>query len=105
LVVLWVAKWEIHPDKLEAYLKWTQSGIKRSLAVPGVVEFRAYRGLAGTPQAQITLEFADLAAWAAWRSNEEVQKVVDELYTLALNVTTELWGPSPVVPKPIRPGR
>lgn len=105
MVVLAATKWDIHPDKLEAYLKWTQSAIKRTLASPGVVEFRAYRGLVGTPQVQITYEFADLAAYTAWRSNEEVQKVFDELHTLALNVTTELWGPSPVVPKPIRPGR
>lgn len=31
-------------------------------------------------------------------------KVLDELHTLALNVTLELWGPSPVVPDPICPG-
>jgi antibiotic biosynthesis monooxygenase (ABM) superfamily enzyme len=98
-------KWDIHPDKLEAYLKWTGTAIKRTLAVPGVVEFRAYRGIAGTSQAQITFEFADLAAYAAWRGNEEVQKVFDEMYTVTLNATTELWGPSPVVPKPIHPGK
>jgi quinol monooxygenase YgiN len=105
LVVLAVTKYNIHPDKVEAYRKWTEGAIKRLLAVPGVLEFRAYRGVVGTPQVQTTLEFADLAAYAVWRSNEEVQKVWDELYTLALNVSTELWGPSPVVPKPIRPGK
>jgi len=36
-------------------------------------------------------------------SHKEMEKVLDELYTLALNVTHELWGPLPVVPKPIRP--
>jgi hypothetical protein len=51
----------------------------------------------------VTYEFADLAAFAAWRANKDVEKVLDELHTVALNVTTELWGPSPVVPKPIRP--
>ena len=105
MVVLAVMKWDIYPDKVEAYLKWTAGAIKRTLAAPGVVEFRAYRGIAGTPQVQITYEFADLAAWTTWRSNGEVQKVFDELYTVALNVTTELWGPSPVVPKPIHPGK
>ncbi len=50
-------------------------------------------------------EFADMATWAAWQSNKESQKVLTELHTLALNVTTELWGPSPVVPAPIRPGK
>ena len=102
-MILSVLKYEIHPDKVEAYLKWTEGAIKRTLGVPGVVEFRAYRGTVGAPQVITTYEFADLASWAAFRANKEVEKVLDELHTLAINVTTELWGPSPVVPKPIRP--
>jgi quinol monooxygenase YgiN len=57
LVVLAVTKYNIHPDKIEAYRKWTQGAIKRLLAVQGVLEFRAYRGVIGTPQVQTTLEF------------------------------------------------
>jgi hypothetical protein len=53
----------------------------------------------------ITYEFADMAAWATWQMNEDVQKVLTEAHALALNVTTELWGSSPVVPAPIRPGK
>jgi hypothetical protein len=52
-----------------------------------------------------TYEFADIAAWAAWNSNQDMQKLLVELHTLALNVTIEVWGPSPVVPAPIRPGK
>jgi antibiotic biosynthesis monooxygenase (ABM) superfamily enzyme len=102
-MILVVMKWNIHPDKLEAYTKWTQSAIQRTLAVPGVVEFRAYRPAAGTHQAVVTYELADFATWAAWYSKAEVQKVLEELHTVALDVTVELWGPSPIVPKPIRP--
>ena len=105
MVVLAVMKWDIHPDKHEAYTKWTEGAIKRTLAVPGVVEFRGYRGIAGDAEVVVTYEFADLAAYAAWRGNEGIQKLLDELHTLALNVTSELWGPSPVLPKPIRPGK
>ena len=104
-MVLVVMKWDIHPDKVEAYLKWTESAIKRTLAAPGVVEFRAYRPVTGASQVVVTYEFADLATWAAWRDNEGVQKVLDEIRTLTLNVNTEIWGPSPVVPAPIRPGK
>jgi antibiotic biosynthesis monooxygenase (ABM) superfamily enzyme len=103
LVVLVVIKWDIHPDKHEAYVKWRDGAIKRMLAVPGVVEFRGYRGLVGAPDHLVTYEFADLAAYAAWRGNEGIRKVLDELHTIALNVTSELWGPSTAVPKPIRP--
>jgi antibiotic biosynthesis monooxygenase (ABM) superfamily enzyme len=104
-MVLYVLKWDIHPDKTEAYLKWTETTIKRTLAVPGVVEFRAYRIAAGTSQTVVTYEFANLADWAAWQSNEEMQKVLEELHTLALNVNVEVWSSSPVFPAPIRPGK
>jgi quinol monooxygenase YgiN len=104
-MVLHVTKYDVHPDKLEAYLKWTEGAIKRTLAVPGVVEFRAYRSVTGSSQLVTTHEFADLAAWAAWSSNPDCLKVMLELHTLALNVTVDVWGPSPVVPVPIRPGR
>ena len=41
--VLYVIKYNIHPDKTEEFPKWAQSAIQRVLAVPGVMEFRAYR--------------------------------------------------------------
>ena len=104
-MVLSVWKFDVHPDKQEAFLKWTEGARRRLLSGPGLVESRAYRGVAGAPQAVVTYEFADLAAWAAWASNEEAQKVATELRTLAVNVTHELWGPSPLTPTPIRPGK
>jgi antibiotic biosynthesis monooxygenase (ABM) superfamily enzyme len=104
-MVLFIMKWDIHPDKAEAYLKWTDSAIKRTLAVPGVVEFRAYRPASGSGQVAVTYEFPDMVTWATWQAKEDTQKVLTELHTVALNVTTELWGPSPVVAAPIRPGR
>ncbi len=104
-MVLYVLKWDILPDKVEAYTKWTESARRRILAVPGLVEFRAYRPATGASQVVVTWEFADMAAWAAWYMHEDSQKVMDELRTLTANLTTELWGPSPVVPQPIRPGK
>jgi antibiotic biosynthesis monooxygenase (ABM) superfamily enzyme len=103
-MVLQIIKWDIHPDKKEAYLKWTQGAIQRTVGVPGVIEFRAYRPASGASQVAITYEFADMAAWAAWEAHDDVQAVLDELHTVALNVTREVWGPSPVVPEPVRPG-
>ena len=101
--VLFVCKWNINPDKTEEYAKWAQSAIQRQLAVPGVVEFRAYRGVTGDAEVITNYEFSDIVSWASWRDNDDVQKVTNELFSLALNVRSELWGPSPVVPKPIRP--
>ena len=104
-MVLCVMKWDILPDKVEAYTKWTESAMRRTLAAPGVVEFRGYRPATGASQVVVTYEFADMAAWAAWYMHEDLQKVMAELRTLTANLSTELWGPSPVVPQPIRPGK
>lgn len=103
-MVLFVMKWDIHPDKADAYLEWTSGAIKSALGVPGVVEIRAYRTAVGASQTVATFEFADLAAWAAWSSSDVVQKLLADGHTVALNLKTELWGPSPLVPAPIRPG-
>lgn len=104
-MVLAIAKYDIHPDKMEAYLKWADGAVKRNLAAPGVVEFRAYRTAVGASQVVTTYEFADLASWAAWFNHPEVQKTLTELHTLALNVSQELWGPSPLYLEPIRPAK
>jgi len=103
--VLYVEKWNIRPDKMEAYAQWTESAIRRTTAAPGVIEFRGYRPATGTHQVVITYEFANLAAWAAWYTNEEIQKVRNELRSLVTDLDLELWGPSPIVRAPVRPGK
>ena len=102
-MVLYVMKWDAHPDKWEDYLKWAQSSIKRTISVSGVVEMRAYRPATGGSQIVATYEFADMKSWADWNGHEEMVKVMEELHIFAVNINTELWGPSYVVPKPIRP--
>lgn len=52
----------------------------------------------------ITYEFANMVDWANWHEDEESQDVLTELHKVAINVKLELWGPSPIVPEPIRPG-
>lgn len=102
-MVLYVIKWDVHPDKREEYLNWTRQAIPRSAQVAGVVEFRAYRAASGDSQIIVTYEFDNMVEWANWQKHEDVQLVLTELHTMGLNVKLELWGPSPVVPKPIRP--
>ena len=74
---------------------------ERSLAVPGVVECRAYETVAGPHRKVVSYEFADLAAWQAWYAHEDVQRVLDELNALTTNRTRDLWGPTGVT---LRPG-
>ena len=100
-MVLQVMKWNLHPDKTGIYFKWVETAIKRILTSK-VNELKAYRPVTGDSQIAVTIEFADLTAWTDWQGNAEVKKVLAELRTMAVNVNIEVWGPSPVVSKPVQ---
>ena len=104
-MMLHVIKYDIHPDKTEAYAAWAKAALPELLAVLGYVELRGYRPVTGSSQVAVTIEFADLADWTGWIANEEVQRILHDQRALVLNLTTELWGASPNVPEPIRPER
>jgi quinol monooxygenase YgiN len=74
-MVLYTMKWNVLPDKTGEYMAWTKGAIQRTVGAGGVIEFRAYRPASGPFQVVITLEFADMAAWATWYSTEVVQTV------------------------------
>lgn len=98
-MVLYVMRWSVSPEKLNAYKKWAELGIERTLTVPGVVDFRRYRTVASpSDQIVVTYEFVDLSAWAKWYLYEDVQKVQNELSMLVSSLSTELWNMSPLVP-------
>jgi antibiotic biosynthesis monooxygenase (ABM) superfamily enzyme len=103
-MVLHIVKYDVHPDKVDGYTAWAGTAIPKLLAIQGLVEFRAYRPVSGTSQIVTTFEFADYEAWAAWYGNEMVQKLITERRMFAINEISEIWGPSPIVPQPIRPG-
>ncbi len=103
-MVRYCFKWNIHPDKVKAYSAWAGGAIQRTLAAGGVTEFRGYRPASGVAEVVVTYESADMAEWANWYVHDDVQAVIAELRTMATDVTLELWGPSPIVPQPIRPG-
>lgn len=103
-MVTYVMKWDILPD-VDAYQKWTPSAMTRTLDTPGVVEFRAYRSIAGAQQVVTTYEFKDMATFAAWLEDDNIQNMKAELHQFATNISCEVWGPSPVVPEPIHPDK
>jgi antibiotic biosynthesis monooxygenase (ABM) superfamily enzyme len=105
-MVLYVISYDIIPDRLEAYMAWAQKAIPQVVAIPGLAEFRAYRGVAGDMGGQVVLtyEFADMADFAAYWSHEDMRRLDGELQSFTANQHAQVWGPSPVVPAPIRPG-
>ena len=102
-MILYILKYNIHPDKGEAYAAWAQTTIPRLLASPGLVELRGYRPATGSSHVAVTFEFADLAAWAAWMADEAIKEIFVEARAYQVNQQIELWGPSPVLPEPLQP--
>ncbi|NLG51866.1 MAG: hypothetical protein GX552_17310 [Chloroflexi bacterium] len=98
-----VIRWNVHPDKIKEYEAWAKSAFPRLVAVPGLIELRAYGPIAGSAQVVTTYEFKDVTAWAAWSAHETVRQVTEERRTMTLNEVSELWGPSPIVPAPLHP--
>ncbi len=101
--ILHIAKWDIRPEKQEEYDKKAPGWIKTVMSLPGPVEFRAYRPASGSFQVIITTEFPDIPTWSTWYMNGDVQATFDDIRTCTTGMTFELWGPSPIVPKPVLP--
>ena len=98
---LYVLKWDINPRRIEAYDKWALKAIRRSITVPGVLEVRAFRPIAGQSQVVVTFEFEDFESWSFWFNDAQIQMIFNELFAMAVNVHRELWEPSPLIPDPI----
>ena len=75
------------------------------LQAPGFVELRAYRNLLGSPQVRTSSVWKTLDDWARFSQSAEWQTFEAEIHAFTTNIRTELWGPSPVLPEPLRPGQ
>jgi hypothetical protein len=88
----------------QAYLEYGKRAFATMLKAPGIVEIRVYRSLLGSPQVRLSLVWQTLADWAKFAESPERQRLDSELFKFATNIGVELWGPSPTVPEPLRPG-
>jgi len=64
-MVLYIMKWDIHPDRQKPISNGREVRLNVPLFLGG--EFRAFRPASGSSQVAVTYEFADMAAWAAGR--------------------------------------
>jgi len=88
------------PRAWEAFAK---KAITAILKAPGVVEFRANRNLLGTPQVRTATVWQTLADWGHFSESAEWHALEAEMRASVTNIRVELWGPSPIVPAPLRP--
>ena len=99
-------KWDFLPGAdQKAYQAWAKKAIGTVLQSPGIVEFRASRNLLATPLVRATSVWKTMADWANFAEGAAWQALRAELLDqYGQNFTVEVWGPSPVVPEPLRPG-
>ena len=103
-MVLYVMKYDISPGMAEQYGAWVMGAIKRLMNVPGVIELQGYRPVAGTSQVASFYVFPDMEAFGKWVTDDVVREEFAKARDYLSNVTTEVWGPSPFAPEPIRAG-
>ncbi|UCD80168.1 MAG: antibiotic biosynthesis monooxygenase [Desulfobacterales bacterium] len=97
--------WDLFPDaNQEAYGEFAKKAIGAILKAPGLIEFRASRNMLGSPQVRTTSVFRTLSDWAGFTDSNEWRGLEAELRNYADNIRVEIWGPSPVLPEPVRPG-
>ena len=97
--------WELLPNiDQEAYVEWAKETVGKILKAPGLVEFRAHRNILGAPQVRSTSVWQTLADWANYTDSNEWRALEDEFRAFATDIRIEIWGPSPVLPEPVRPG-
>ena len=97
--------WELIPHiDQEAYDEFAKKSIDSRLKAPGLIEFRASRNMLGSPQVRSTSVFRNLADWASFTDSDEWRHLEADLRNFATNIRVDIWGPSPLLPKPVRPG-
>ena len=87
----------------KAYSEWALKTVGAVLKAPGLIEFRANRNILGSPQVRSTSLWRSLADWANYTDTDEWRQLETEFRAFISNLRVEIWGPSPVMPEPVRP--
>jgi heme-degrading monooxygenase HmoA len=90
---------------MQAYGQYAKKAIAKMLQVPGLVEFRLQRNVLGSPQVRSTYVWQTLADWGKFAESTERWTLEAELGKFATNIRLEIWGPSPLLPEPLRPSK
>lgn len=84
-----------------AYARIARKATNMMVEAPGFIEFRAHRNMIGSPHVRRTSVWQNLADWASLAQQPEFQKLTAEFRAFVTHLDVQLWGPSPLVPKPI----
>lgn len=106
-MALSIISWDLPPEEQmatyneKARTEWTPGVLRQ----PGVKEFRAYRNPhRTTPEVAVHVEWDNLTSWLKYVESEDYAKIVSGLRSVGCtNLSTEVWGASPVIPEPLKP--
>lgn len=87
-----------------AYQAFVEKAVRAELHAPGFIEHRGHRNISGSPQVRVTHVWNSLADWANFVDSIESRTIDAEFGTFVTNINLQIWGPSPVMPEPLRPG-
>jgi len=101
-----ILTWDVLPGvDLKAYGALSKKTAETIAKQPGMIEFRASRNLLGNPQVRVSVMWKSLEDWAKFAETDVWHSLEAECRTFATNIRVELWGPSPVMPEPLRPAK
>ncbi len=90
---------------MKAWAEFAKNSMAMYMKAPGLIEYRANRNVLVSPQVRATTLWQSLSDWAKFVETKEWEAHVAQLRTFVTNIHVEIWGLSPVAPKPLRPGQ
>jgi len=92
-----------HEIDQDAYRAYVNKAVDLELHAGGFVELQAHRNISGSPQVRVTHVWKSLADWAKFVDSAESRALDSEFRSFVTNVEVQIWGPSPIMPEPLRP--
>ena len=86
------------------YFEWIKKAIVPALKSRGAVEVRAYRNIKESQGVLVVVMWEKLEGWTEFSQSEGWSSFINPLQsTFATDVRIDVWGPSPLIPAPLRP--
>ena len=87
-----------------AYFDWMKKAIIPTITAKGIIEVRAQRNIKETQKVLVVGLWESLEDWVEFSQKEGWQSLISTLQNkFATNIRIEVWGPSPVIPKSLKP--
>ena len=88
----------------QGYFEWMKQAIVPALKSRGMVEVRAYRNVKESQGVLVVGLWGKLEEWTEFSQSEGWNSLINPLQnTYAENIRIEVWGPSQLIPAPLRP--